>query len=223
MSKSVAQSRRSILRNLGLGFGAVAVVGAGFAAGKLFDRRSQEQELRLTADIPGFFWPNPPALPEFSLVDHLGNAFTRTDLLGRWSMLYFGYTSCPDACPIALGVLSQVEKDLGRHQDLGRRFQGIFISVDPGRDRDKLASYISHFSERFIGATADDKSLMGITRPLGIVYLRHKPDRDGGYLVDHSNSFLLIDPKARLVGLFNGPHDAKHIAQTLKKIHAVVV
>jgi len=223
MSESNGQGRRKILRNVSLGLGAVGVVGSGFVAGKLFGHRSREQKLNLTADIPGFFWPDPPALPEFSLVDHKGRPFTRTNLLDRWSMLYFGYTSCPDACPIALGVLAQVEMALGRHQDLARRFQGVFISVDPERDRDKLGVYVGHFSERFVGATADDKSLLGITRPLGIIYLRQSPDGNGEYLVDHSNSLLLIDPEARLVGLFNGPHDASHIATTLEKIHSVVV
>ena len=222
-TQSDQQGRRNMLRYVGMGIGAVAVVGAGFAAGKLFDTRGQEQELQLSADIPGFFWPNPPALPDFALVDHQGQPFDRSRLLDRWSMLYFGYTSCPDACPIALSVLAQVEKDLGSHEAFSKRFQGVFVSVDPERDRERMAPYIGHFSKRFVGATADDKGLMGLTRPLGIVYLRQPPDDKGEYLVDHSNSLLLIDPQARLVGLFNGPHDAKHIVEQLKKIHDIVV
>ena len=214
--------RRRVLKTLGLGTAAGAVIATGFVAGRFFDRREEAVELQLASDIPGFFWPNPPSLPQFALTDHQGNVLDRGRLEGKWSMLYFGYTSCPDACPITLSVFSQLEKELQDHNGYAAALQGIFISVDPARDKDKLGPYVTHFSPRLTGATGDDKAIMGIARPLGIVYLRRPPDENGEYLVDHSNSLLLIDPQARLVALFNGPHDAGQIASQMRRIFDVV-
>ena len=214
--------RRRVLRNVGLAAGAIGIVSVGFVAGKLFDRRGEARQLQLAADIPGFLWPNPPALPEFELTDHAGKSFNRSRLVGRWSLIYFGYTSCPDVCPISLSAMSKVAGNLNDNPALAEALQVVFVSVDPARDVPVLGSYVEHFGTSVVGATGDEKALMGIARPLGIVYLRHPPDDNGFYLVDHSNSVLLVDPEARLVAVFNGPHDPKSMSSSLRRIHEVV-
>ena len=217
-----AQTRRRTLKTLGVGAGAIAVVGAGFFAGTLFDSRSAKQAKDLAADIPGFLWPNPPSLPEFELTDHDSKPFDRQRLEGRWSLFYFGYTFCPDACPLTLTLLSQLERQIEDDAELHRALQVVFVSVDPKRDKPVLADYVKHFSPRFVGATGGPEALTSLTRPLGIVYYLNEPDSNGDYLVDHASSLLLVDPNARLVGVFSAPHEVNDLADRLRRIHAVI-
>ncbi len=175
------------------------------------------------AEIEGFLWPDPPRVAEFELTDHDGKPFDRGRLLGRWSMLYFGYTHCPDACPITLTVLREVEKQLERTPSIHERFQGVFVSVDPARDSlEHLGRYVAYFSSRFIGVTGEEERLSAATRGFGVVYRLAEPDESGSYLVDHTSSLLLVDPRGRLVGVFGLPHEAKDLAERIERIERVL-
>jgi protein SCO1/2 len=97
------------------------------------------------------------ALPNFSLIDQRGHAFGPAELRGRWSLLFFGYTNCPDYCPTTLAMLAAMEKQL-RAGGAALRPQVVFVSVDAKRDTPaQLARYVPYFDPEFVGVTAADQ------------------------------------------------------------------
>ena len=136
--------------------------------------------------------------------------------------MFFGYTHCPDICPTTLAMLRKVEHDLAGHTSTPR--QHVLVSVDPARDTlDHLARYVSAFGPPFVGVTGSDGELSKLARQVGAVYLRGEPDDDGSYLVDHTASIMLIDPRGRLVALFGMPHDPALIGTRFVEIERAVL
>ena len=163
--------------------------------------------------------PSPKALAPFSLTDHHGAPFTLDALRGRWSLLAFGYTSCPDICPTALANLARV-RQLLTAEDPGTPYRTVFVSVDPERDTTaRLADYVPYFDPSFIGATGTPAELAGLARQLGIHYERvEAPDSALGYLVDHSAAVLLINPRGEYRAVFGAPHDPRLMAADIQSI-----
>lgn len=174
-------------------------------------------------DIPGLLWPNPKRLAPFSLEDQHGRPFDLERLKGHWTFLFFGYSHCPDVCPVTLTVMNHVQKLLAATPDAAEHVQFTFVTVDPARDTpEHLAAFVKYFNEDFLGVSGPEDRLAGLTRQLGIVYLRTEPETDGSYLVDHTASILLTGPEASLVALFSAPHDAGEIAERFKKIRRLL-
>ena len=173
--------------------------------------------------IAGLLWPPPQQLEQFDFADHQASPFGIGRLQDKWSMLFFGYTHCPDVCPITLNVLDKVDELIAAQPDIHADLQILFITVDPQRDLpERLESYVSYFNERFIGLRANQQELARLTRQLGIAYqLTGDPDSND-YLVDHSTAVLLLDPQRRLVGVFSAPHRAADIAERFSKIRRFV-
>lgn len=164
-------------------------------------------------DIPGLLWPNPKVVGPFQLTDHRGAPFDLARLEGRWTLLFFGYTHCPDVCPSTLAVLKQTYARIQAAAPQATPPQVAFVSVDPARDTtERLASFVTHFDADFLGVTGPDPALGALARQFGIVYVRAEPDARGNYAVDHTAAILLTDPQGRLVGLFSLPHDPAAIA-----------
>ena len=154
--------------------------------------------------------PEPRVIADFALTDQDGHAFTLASLQGRWTLIFFGFTHCPDVCPTTLYDLSGVHKQLlGRLGANSGDHQVVFISVDPERDTpERLKSYVSYFHPDFIGVSGSDAQLRPLALQLGAAY--HVEDHEPGteqYAVDHSASILLTDPSGRLYGVFPAPHD----------------
>lgn len=159
----------------------------------------------------GLLYPSPRAVPDFALTRADGTPLTLSDWRGRWTLVFFGFTNCPDVCPTTLGTLKQAWAEIGK-RGLADRVRVDFVSVDPQRDTpDQLAKYVGYFSPDFIAATGTDEELTKLTRSLGLVYAR-TPSGNGDYSVDHSAAIVIIDPQGRLVGLFRPPLDAAKIA-----------
>ena len=179
-------------------------------------------------------------------------------LKGKWGLLYFGFTSCPDVCPVDLAKISQSYKAMKNKDDL----QVVFISVDPKRDIGKLDSYAQTFDKSFIGLTTHEDKLASITRVLGVYHQvvetqqdvqqdhsEHSKDSHDGsdaandndnmdshdnhnkgsnaemksmsneqYNIDHTTSFLLLNPDLKLTAILTSPHEPKAMAQALDKI-----
>ena len=168
-------------------------VGVGAA---LYERSREPLTLRA-----GTALPEPRALPAFTLVDQAGRAFDRARLEGRWSLLFTGFTHCPDVCPTTLALMSDLNRRVGR-DDL----QFVFVSVDPERDTpDAVARYLAHFDAALVGATGERAQMERLTAGLGLAQVRN-PGSGDEYTVDHSTAFVLIDPEARLAGYFSAPH-----------------
>ncbi len=170
-------------------------------------------------EIPGLLWPDPPASGEFTLTGGDGKPFARTDLIGRWTLMFFGFTNCPDVCPTTLAVLKDVDRRLGDVPAWRDQGQVVFVSVDPERDTPaRIDDYVKHFDPRFRAATGPDEALQPLTRSLGILHAKVDGGGPSGYSIDHTASILLLDPRARLVGVFSLPHDAADIAERYTRI-----
>ena len=161
----------------------------------------------------GTLLPQRRSLTPFALTDTAGAPFTEASLRGRWTLLAFGYASCPDVCPLLLATFRDVHRRLAERQLAGgMRF--VFVSVDPERDDlATLKDYVTYFDPAFLGATGPHPELQRLTRQLGVLYQRAAEGESAlGYLVDHSATLLLIDPEGRFTAVFSAPHDASGIA-----------
>ena len=164
--------------------------------------------------------PQSRAIPDFTLTDQDGEAFGPERLSGKWSLLFFGFTHCPDVCPGALYDLQR----LGERLDAGKPVppqQVVFFSVDPERDSpQRLKDYVAYFDPDFVAVTGEHETLEPLTRSLGIAY-RIEPHTAGteAYSVDHSASILLVNPQGRLHGVFPAPHDVPAMESALRRLY----
>jgi protein SCO1/2 len=203
------------------GLGALLVMGiaVGALAFGLWTARTllAPVEVRLEA---GTRLPQPRALTAFALTDTEGQPFTPEALRGRWTLLAFGYASCPDVCPVMLASFRDVHRRLtGVLPADTVRF--VFVSVDPERDTlPVLKDYVRWFDPSFRGATGPHAALQQLTAQLGVVYRRAEGDSALGYLVDHSATLLLLDPQARLAAIFSAPQDAAAVARDIAALVA---
>ena len=187
--------------------------GVGFLTGKYFYPKSTPVNT-----IQGLLWPDPKVIGDFSLLDHEGNPFGLSKLQGKWSLLFFGYTHCPDVCPVTLSTLDQVVKKLHEKQQ-DKNLQVLFVSVDARRDTpEQLADYVHYFNPEFIGLGGSTSQIDSITRQIGVAYFIGKNDGTDEYTVDHTASVFLVDPEKRLVGIYSTPHDADDIASRFIRI-----
>lgn len=156
------------------------------------------------------------ALPSFRL-DGPGGAFANEGLRGHWTLLFFGYTHCPDVCPTALSLLRDVR---GRLAGSGAPLPAVvFISVDPARDKpDLLGRYVPAFDPSFIGVTGSDEALAPLVKALGVFYQRNEKEDPRNYTVDHSAGLYLIDPTGRLQAVFMPPVTAERMAEDYRAI-----
>lgn len=166
----------------------------------------------------------PVPLPEFSLTDHNGQEFATSNFSRKWTFMFFGYTHCPDVCPTALVDLNYVYKNLAGKDDLIEKkyhvgTQVVFVTVDPQRDSVKeMREYVPYFNGKFIGLTGKPEVIDSLARPMGVGYRRAAGKDPEDYLIDHSASFLLIDPLGRLRAIFPPPHNPEQIAEDFRKI-----
>jgi protein SCO1/2 len=156
--------------------------------------------------------PSPRELPAVMLTDAAGDPLTLADLSGEYTLLFFGFTNCPDVCPLTLQVLAGVRAALeARAPALVP--QVVFISVDPLRDTpERIGQYLRNFHSDFIGATAPDDVLAPLLETLSVMV--HKTEQDGvNYNVVHNGTIYVLDQDARWIGLFGGSsHDADTVA-----------
>jgi protein SCO1/2 len=181
-------------------------VGVSFA---LYERSAEPLTLR-----SGTALPEPRPLPRFALVDQAGRPFDRARFEGRWSLLFTGFTHCPDVCPTTLARMAELRRLVGR-DDL----QFVFVSVDPERDTPgAVGRYLAHFDPALVGATGARSEMERFTASLGLAQVRN-PGTGGDYTVDHSTAFVLVDPEARLAGYFSAPHERDALVADLRSLH----
>lgn len=161
-------------------------------------------------------------LAPFQLQSRNQGPINETSLLGNWSFVFFGYLSCPDVCPNTLHELNKFWTLLKDETDATPEdLQVFFISVDPARDStENLARYVTHFNQKFIGATAGKGAIDRLTRQFGASYEFEPESSPGQYLVAHTSAIFLVDPYGRLVATFSQPHYAPTLLSQYKKITA---
>ena len=142
---------------------------------------------------------SPPALPaggDFSLTDHNGKRFRLSDHRGKVILLFFGYTSCTEACPIILGRINSVFKQLGSDQD---KALAVFISVDPQRDTTSvLRDYVQYFSAHTVALTGKKEEINAVVKQYGARYEIEQSDSALGYHISHTTDIYLIDQQCPL-------------------------
>lgn len=160
----------------------------------------------------------PVTVSNFMLIDHMNRPFTQQSLKGKWTIIFFGYTHCPDVCPVSMHEMDKLISALPQNSSVMDQFQFVFVSVDPARDTPQyLASYVKYFNPLIVGATGEMDELKKFTSTLKIKFSKG----DGTateYTVNHSSAMLLIDPKARYYARFPAPHDVDRIYQWLREI-----
>ena len=156
----------------------------------------------------------PRALADFQLLDGDKQAFTRAQLQGRWSLLFFGYTHCPDVCPVTMSELAKTMPLLQHAEDAAARaVQVVFISVDPARDTPELLkNFALYFNDHFIAVTGALEQLTALTDSIGARHQR-LTGQGAEYRVEHSADVWLIDPQARLYAKFPAPQRAQELAR----------
>ena len=170
-------------------------------------------------EVGRWFGEQARTLVDFELRDQNNQPFGEKQLKGKWSLLFFGYTHCPDICPISLQAMAEMMKAID-DKHVREDLQVAFISVDPSRDTPALLkSYVEYFNPSFIGATAVLPELKKLTASIGIAHkLEKKSDEQESYLVSHSGAIVLLNPQAEFSGLFSAPHDALAMARDMTKI-----
>jgi len=136
----------------------------------------------------------------FTLTDHTGKTRTDADFRGKFMLVYFGYTYCPDICPTDLAQISQVIDKLGAARD---DVQPLFISVDPERDTPSvLAKYVAMFHPRLIGLTGTPAQVRAAADSYKAYYAKYVPPDGSVYLIDHSGFTYLMGPSGEYLGFF---------------------
>ena len=155
----------------------------------------------------------PVAVPP--LVTSEGVPFSAERLKGRWSLVFFGFTSCPDVCPLTLQLLGAAARDSASGVPAGDT-QVVFVTVDPERDTPaRLKSYLAFFDRRFIGLTGSRANLERFAAQLGAA-----SEPSGASGIDHSTSVFALDPQGRLAGVMLRPADPARIVADLKTLRA---
>lgn len=149
----------------------------------------------------------------FRLVDQDGRQRSDADFHGRYVLLYFGYTFCPDVCPTTLAMMANALAKLGAEQD---GIVPVFVTVDPERDTPAvLKAYLANFGPRFVGLTGKPGQIAAVAHAYRVYYAKH-PLPGGGYSVDHSSVIYLLDPKGRFVKFYDDGVSAAALAADLK-------
>jgi len=155
----------------------------------------------------------PIKLDEFLLTADDDSVFSNQSLKDKWSLLFFGYTHCPDVCPLTLHQLAQANKELADKLDSTPSI--IMVSVDPDRDTSKiLKKYVSSFGKNVLGVTGKNEELDKLTSQLGIFYNANKHEGDN-YSVNHSAAVILINKNAEFHAVFSAPHSIEHFVSDL--------
>lgn len=151
--------------------------------------------------ISGILLTPPRSVEDFTLIGQDGQPFDKERWRGKWTFLYFGYTFCPDICPLTLLELNKMQKILEK-ENLDQNNAYLLISVDPKRDTpERLGKYTAYFNPKFQGATGAPEQLAGLAKQFGVYY--KVPDtQEENYTVDHSSTVTLIDPQVRLRAVF---------------------
>jgi len=183
-------------RNLGITLG----IGGAILAGVVYVRKEKEKALERErkralgkAQIGGEFE---------NLLDHTGRNKSSKDFLGKWVLLYFGFTHCPDVCPDELEKMVQVVDNLEKDPNLPR-IQPLFITVDPERDSVKaISEYVKEFSPKLIGLTGTLEQINKVAKAFRVYYSAGPKDVDADYIVDHTIIMYLIDPEGKFVDYY---------------------
>ncbi|HLF29538.1 MAG TPA: SCO family protein [Xanthomonadales bacterium] len=208
---ATSSNARFILLAISLGLLCLA---AGATAWRIYEARQSNTNDSL------ILLPEPRIIADFALVDQHNGHFSLDGFKGHWSLLFFGFTTCPDVCPNTLYQLQQARKVMLAKMPESTVPQIYLVSVDPERDTPpKLAAYLGYFDPAFTGLTGAAEQLQALAYQLGVAYFIEPHETgDPEYHVDHSASLLLLNSDAQLLGVLPPPHESSAIAQAVMTV-----
>jgi len=174
--------------------------------------------LKIPEDLKGVFIDSPAVdLPKFSMTDHNSQPVTNSMFAGKWSLVFFGYTSCPDVCPTTMSVMEKLNREKTTPKDT----QYFFVSVDPKRDTpDVLKEYVTYFNDDFVGVTGPRKELDKFKEPLGVVYDYEGDTSSDEYIVNHFAAIYIIDPNGKQRAYILPPHSLEQVSKAYQLVHS---
>lgn len=166
-------------------------------------------------NIQGMVIPTATPVNPFSLTGNNNKKFTEQNLIGKWSVLFFGFTSCPEFCPTTLSTMAKVTSKLKEQSD--KPIQTVFISVDPDRDTPKrVQEYAKYFNPDFIGLTGGEQQLKNLAQQFGVPYFVQKPDKTHpDYTVDHGSMLIVVNPRGQFHAVLSAPHQVEKLAKDI--------
>lgn len=196
---------------LGLVF--LVAIGLGFLA---------QQSATKPTKMPEFdkliILPKTKSLGPVNFTAHNNQVFNESDLHGKWSILFFAFTNCPDICPSTLHVLKQVKENLVK-QKVWQAFQLAMVTVDPERDTpERMSQYVPFFDDEFIGLRADLDYTTTFAKNLGVLFFKREVQENGAYDVDHGAALILVNPKGEFAGVIGAPHKKEELTKDLLKL-----
>ena len=199
---------------------AILVGLVGLMVWMLFPRSGHLTSLEAVS-VHGIYFTEPNYINPFQLKSTKAKNFTDQDLKGHWTLMFFGFTHCPDVCPTTLAMLNTTLEDFKKASPKQKLPDVVFVSVDPARDTiDVMRKYVNYFNPNFMGATGSDEALKGLTRQMGVVYDKIElDDNPKNYAMEHSTSIILVNPRGAIQAIFTAPHDAATLAEELTAVY----
>lgn len=156
--------------------------------------------------------PKPRAPSPFRLLRDDGSPFTEADLEGSWTLAYFGFTHCPDICPVTLAVLAEVRRQLAESESYPP-FDVALFTVDPERDTPEvLEEFVRYFHPDFVGVTGEHEVLAALAGDVSVAFAKVPSDQDpDGYVVDHTGNILIFNPRGHYHGYIRLPHTPERV------------
>jgi len=161
--------------------------------------------------------PEPKRLPALALVSEAGTALGADFFREHWTLVFFGFTHCPDVCPTTLAMLTQATREL---LDLppAERPRVLFVSLDPKRDTPaQVAQYVRFFDPAFLGATGSPEAVAAAANAFAVPYVK-VPLPDGGYTIDHGAGLYLVAPSGAIAAIASGVRDPRALARDYRKV-----
>ncbi len=192
---------------------AAVLAGVGLVA---IDREQDSRAVLLPTQAMKLF-AQPKPLTDFMLTDHNDRNFDLDSLKGKWSLLFFGFTHCPDICPTTMAVLARTHEKIAKDTFGAEHTRFFFITVDPSRDTTaRLKQYVGYFDSSIVGVTGSDVQIANLAAQLDAEYQVAFTPSVENYPVYHTPAVFLVDPQARYHAMFAPPFDAEAISRRLK-------
>ncbi len=195
----------------------IGIIVAGFVNKISQPRVMTDTELKING---AYMFELPRALPPFALTDHHGEVFDNARLQDKWTLVFFGFTHCPDICPTTMALLSQLTNKLEGLPE-AEDTQVVMVTVDPARDKvEQLALYVPYFNPDFVGVTGEFMDIHRFATNLNTPF-RKVPGQGEDYQIDHSANVVLINPRGDYHGFFKAPLDLAKLKVTYRSVRVV--
>ena len=167
-----------------------------------------------------FLFENPKEISDFSFYSSNGKEFNKSDLNNKWTLMYFGFTRCPDECPTTMYQISKLIKVLREKEYPLEDKQWVLVSIDPERDSpEDINKYAKGFDEAFIGVSNIRPMLISLATQLSVNNIMPGGDSmDHSHLDNHVNNIILLNPKGEFAGVFRPPFDISRLSLTYQSV-----